>query len=162
MKASVKTTRSVSRTVKKPAVQKAKAIQRRGMGRIAHAAKRYGKQTLRDLLLSKTFHAGFKLLVGIAIGGSALYGAYAFIGNSVAQEVVISESEILTRIKKHTPLPDEKPESVARVQDPEALRGQAGLYENIKVGDYIVIYKSVAVVYDLRNDRIIALKSRQQ
>lgn len=129
---------------------------------MAHAAKRYGKQTLRDILLSRTFHAGFKVLVGLVIGGSALYGAYAFIGNSVANEVVISESEILTRIGKHTRLPIGKPIEVARVEDPENLRNQAGLYENVKEGDYIVIYPSLAVVYDLRNDRIVALKSTER
>lgn len=162
MKASFKTTRPSTRTAKKPLSSKGSSIKRSGVRKFTRAAKRYGKQTLRDLLLSKTFHAGFKVMIGLAIGGSALYGAYAFIGKSVANEVVVSESEILSRIGKHATLPSGKPEAIVRVQDPEALRNQAALYENVKEGDYIVIYPSLAVVYDLRNDRIIALKSTER
>jgi hypothetical protein len=126
---------------------------------MARSTKRYGKQTLRDLLLSKTFHNTFKVFVGLLISGSALYGAYAFIGNSVSNEVVVSKSEILARVGKHTQLPEGEPEAVVRVQDPETLQKQNDLYENVKEGDYIVIYPTLAVVYDLRNDRIVALKN---
>lgn len=162
MKASVKNTRTSSRFVKKSASTKGPSQKRADMGKITRVARRYGKQTLRDFLLSKTFHAGFKVLVSLAIGGSALYGTYAFIGKSVVNEVVVSESEILSRIGKHAVLPQGKPEAVVRVQDPETLKNQAGFYENVKEGDYIVIYPSLAVIYDLRNDRIIALKSMQR
>lgn len=162
MKAPVKTTRISSRSTRRPVSSKVSQTNRGGVRKLTRAAKRYGKQTLRDLLLSKTFHAGFKILIGLAIGSSALYGTYAFIGKSVANEVVVSESEILTRIGKHATLPPGKPEAIVRVQDPETLRSQADLYENVKEGDYIVIYSSLAVVYDLRNDRIIALKSTER
>lgn len=162
MKTPVKSTRPTMRTTKKSVSSKVSHTKRSGVGKFTRAAKRYGKQTLRDLLLSKTFHAGFKVMIGLAIGGSALYGTYAFIGKSVANEVVVSESEILTRIGKHATLPPGEPEAIVRVQDPEALRNQAALYENVKEGDYIVIYPSLAVVYDLRNDRIIALKTTER
>jgi hypothetical protein len=129
---------------------------------MARSTKRYGKQTLRDLLLSKTFHSTFKVFVGLLISGSALYGAYAFIGNSVSNDVVVSKSEILARVGKHTQLPEGEPEAVVRVQDPETLQKQNSLYENVKEGDYIVIYPTLAVVYDLRNDRIVALKNTRR
>ena len=137
-------------SVRKPAARKASLV---------ISVKRYGKRTLRDILLSKTFHSGFKILVGLAITGSAFYGAYAFIGTSISKDVVVSESEILTRVARHTELPEGKPEAIVRVQDPETLQKQASLYEHVKEGDYIVIYPTVAVVYDLRNDRIVALKT---
>lgn len=123
------------------------------------SVKRKGKETLRDILLSKTFHQGFKSLVGLLIVGSALYGTYAFIGNSIEHDVVVSKSEILARIGKHIDLPEGEPEAVVRVQDPETLKKQNNLYENVKEGDYIVIYPTLAAVYDLRSDRIIAMKS---
>lgn len=65
----------------------------------------------------------------------------------------------MARVAKHTPLPEGEPEAVVRVQDPESLKKQNNLYENVKEGDYIVIYPTLAVVYDLRNDHIVALKS---
>lgn len=129
---------------------------------IVRAAKRMGKQTLRDILLSKTFHKGFKMIIVLLISGSALYGAYALIGNSIVNDVVVSESEILTRVGKHIQLPEGRPEAVVRVQDPESLKSQAPLYGSVKEGDYIIVYPTLAVVYDLRNDHIIAMKSTRR
>ncbi|MEZ0208798.1 MAG: hypothetical protein ACAH17_01320 [Candidatus Paceibacterota bacterium] len=157
MKSSVKSnTRSTSKT---------SLVRRKSAGplsQFARSTKRYGKQTLRDILLSKTFHSGFKVLIGLLVSGSALYGAYAFIGTTIANDVVVSQSEIIARISKHTELPEGDPEAIVRVQDPETLQKQAALYENVKEGDYIVIYPTVAVVYDLRNDHIVALKSTRR
>lgn len=132
------------------------------LSRVARTTRRYGKQTLRDLLLSKTFHSAFKVVLGLLVTGSALYGAYAFIGNAVADDVVVSKSEIIARVAKHIELPNEDPEAVVRVQDAETLQKQAVLYENVKEGDYILVYQSLAVVYDLRNDHIVALKSTRK
>lgn len=129
---------------------------------LLRAVKRRSKQTLRDILLSRTFHNGFKVLVGLLISGSALYGAYALIGNSIANDVVVSKSEILLRVGKHIELPEGEPEAVVRVQDPETLQKQNGLYENVKEGDYIVVYPTLAVVYDLRNDHIVAMKRTER
>ena len=157
MKSSVKSTmRSSSRVTPLRRVSRKRG---NAFSHFARTTKRYGKQTLRDILLSKTFHSGFKVLLGLLISGSALYGAYAFIGTTVANDVVVSQSEIIARIAKHTELPEGAPEAIVRVQDPETLQKQAALYENVKEGDYIVIYPSLAVVYDLRNDHIVALKS---
>lgn len=96
------------------------------------------------------------------IAGTAMYGAYAFIGNAVVNDVVVSKSEIVARVGKHIELPEGEPEAVVRVQDAETLQGQAPLYENVKEGDYILVYPSLAVVYDLRNDHIVALKSTRR
>lgn len=131
---------------------------RGSLSKISRGAKRYGKQTLRDILLSKTFHSSFKVLIGLMVTGSALYGVYAFIGTTFGDDIVVSKSEILSRVSKHTTLPQEDPEAVVRVQDPSTLKKQNALFENAKEGDYIVMYQDLAVVYDLRNDVIIALK----
>jgi hypothetical protein len=131
-------------------------------GSLGRRTKRAVKLTLREMLLSRTLHAGFKVVFGLAIVGSCFYGAYAFIGTTVEKDVVVSQSEIVARIARHTELPHEDPEAVVRVQDPESLKKQAVLFENVKEGEYIVIYSTLAIVYDLRNDRIVALKSRER
>lgn len=162
MKPPVKqTTRINSKLTNKKSVSSSVSSRRKQtpLSKIVRSTKRYGKQTLRDLLLSKTFGGAFKVLIALLISGSALYGAYAFIGNTIANDVVVSKSEILARISKHTQLPEGEPEAVVRVQDPATLQKQNTLYENVKEGDYIVIYPTLAVVYDLRNDHIIALKT---
>ncbi len=157
MKASVRSISSKSKTASKPSQRS-----RGKVSRISRTVKRASKQTLRDILLSKTFHASFKVLFGLLVGGTMCYGAYALVGKSVHNDVVISQSEIVTRIARHTTLPAGVPTDVARVQDAEKLQGEADLYKNVKEGDYIVIYPSLVVVYDLYNDKIVALKSLSQ
>ena len=158
MKVTVRSSSSQSKTKRSTARTSTRAS-RGTVSRMAKKASRASKQTLRDILLSKTFHAGFKVLAGFFIGGSMFYGAYALVGKSVENDVVISQSEILARISKHTMLPAGNPEAVVRVQDADALQKEAIIYQNVKIGDYIVVYPSIVVVYDLYNDKIVALKS---
>ncbi len=139
-----------------------KTVKHNSMSRIARTTKRYGKRTLREILLSKTFSTTFKIVIGLMITGSALYGAYAFIGNTFANDVVVSKSEILVRVGKLTELPKGDAEAVVRVQDASALKKQNDFYLNVKEGDYIVIYPNLAIIYDLRNDTIVALKRTER
>lgn len=158
MKLSAQNTKSVPRTIRKSGTLRGTAsADKRRMG-IASSVRRYGKRTLRDMLLSKTMHAGFKVMFGLLIGGSALYGAYAVIQRTVADEVIVTESEILSRVRKHVALPEGKPDTVVRVQEPDTLRGQNTLFEGVEEGNYIIMYPTVAVVYDLRNDKIVAMR----
>lgn len=131
---------------------------RSAISTIARSTKRYGKRTLRDLLLSKTFHTTFKVFIGLLVSFSALYGAYALIGNTFANDVVVSKSEILARAAKHMELPAGNPDAVVRVQDPSTLKKENAFYENVKEGDYIIMYTNLAIIYDLRNDSIVGLK----
>ena len=138
-------------------------VKRSPLSKIARTTKRYGKKTLREILLSKTFHVSFKVIVGLMISGSALYGAYAFIGNTFANDVVVSKSEILSRVSKLVELPkEEDPDAVVRVQDAGVLKKQNDFYANVKEGDYIVMYSNIALIYDLRNDSIVAFKRTER
>ena len=156
--------KSPLRTINRRPLKKriASRTRRTPLSRIAHNTKRYGKQTLRDLLLSKTFGNSFKILIGCMIAGSALYGSYAFIGNTFANDVIVSKSEILSMVAKHTELPSEEPDAVVRVQDAPTLQKQNEFYANVKEGDYIIMYPQLAIVYDLRNDSIVALKRTER
>jgi hypothetical protein len=152
---------SRNKTRTRPPVKKT-AVKRRGtLSKIAKSTKQYGKKTLREMLLSRMFQHSFKVLIGLLISATALYGAYAFIGNTFANDVIVSKSEILARVAKHTTLPEGNPEAVVRVQDPGTLKKQNTFYENVKEGDYIIIYPKLAIIYDLRNDSVIALKSSE-
>ncbi len=116
------------------------------------------------MLLSKFFHR-LVYVVGISVLTlSALYGAYAWFNPTLERNVIVSQSEIVSRISKLTPLPShEVPEAVVRVENAEVLKKQSEFYggSTVKEGDYIVIYPSLAVIYDLRNNTIIATKRMQ-
>ncbi len=120
--------------------------------------KRYAKQGVKSMLLSQKFHTTFKVLVGVVVCSSLLYASYRFIGKSFANEVVVSQSEIIARVAKLTPLPSGEPYEIVRVQDGEDLKKQNPFYQDIKEGDYILMYKEMAVIYDLRNDTIVNMK----
>ena len=120
--------------------------------------KRYAKQGVKSMLLSRKFHTTFKVLVGVVVCSSLLYASYRFIGKTFANEVVVSQSEIISRVAKLTPLPSGEPYEIVRVQDGEDLKKQNPFYQDIKEGDYILMYKEMAVIYDLRNNTIVNMK----
>ena len=126
---------------------------------ISRSAKNLGKKSLRSILLSHTFHTGVRLaLISIFIF-VPFYGVYAYLGKTVANEIVVSKSQIIERVRELTTLPAENPEAVVRVQDAESLKRQNPFYNKVKSGDYIVMYKTLAIIYDLRNDEILAIKN---
>jgi hypothetical protein len=120
--------------------------------------KRYAKQGVRSMLLSPVFHSSFKIVTTAVIVVSMLYGSYLYIGKTFANEVVVSQSEIVARVAKLTSLPVEEPYEIVRVQDEEDLRKQNPFYKDVKEGQYILIYKNIAVIYDLRNNSIVGIK----
>jgi hypothetical protein len=120
--------------------------------------KRYAKQGVKSILLSPTFHSAFKILSVAFISFGLLYASYFFIGKTFANEVIVSQSEIIARVSKLTPLPSEVPYEVVRVQDETDLRKQNVFYKDIKEGDYILIYRDLAVIYDLRDNVIVGIK----
>lgn len=135
-----------------------KASRPSALFRALRVTKRYGKQTLRAMLLSHMFHTTFKVVVGLGISYVALHGAYVYIGKSFADDIIVSQSEIISRISKLTEIPEDMPEDIVRVQNPDDLRKQNSFYENVKEGDYIVMYPKLAVIYDLRSNSIVAVK----
>lgn len=74
----------------------------------------------------------------------------------------MSKSEIISRVAKHQMLPSLSPTDIVRVQDPEDLKRQNPFYNNIKEGDYILMYPSMAIIYDLRNDVIVGVKELKE
>lgn len=120
--------------------------------------KRYAKIGVKSVLLSPTFHGICKVTATTVIVIGMLYGAYIYIGKTFANEVVVSKSEIISRAGKLTSLPAESPYEIVRVQDQEDLRKQNPFYKDVKEGDYILMYKNMAIIYDLRNNVIVGIK----
>lgn len=120
--------------------------------------KRYAKQGIKRTLVSPVFYSSFKIIITAVVVTSMLYGSYLYIGKTFANEIVVSQSEIVARVGKLMSLPTEDPYEIVRVQDEEDLRKQNEFYKNIKEGQYILMYKNLAVIYDLRNNVIVGIK----
>ena len=120
--------------------------------------KRSLKRGAKGLLLSPMFHGLVKVATILIIISTFVYVSYRVIGKTFANEVIISKSEIIARVGKLTPLPHEEPYELVRVQDEEDLRKQNPFYKDIKEGNYIIMYPSMAIIYDLRTNTIISAK----
>jgi hypothetical protein len=118
----------------------------------------YSRRTLRDILLSRALRVASRAFVGVVMVSAAMYGVYSFASNTFAGDVIISKSEIVSRVGKLTSLPAGTPDAVVRVQDADTLKKQNSFYENVKEGDYIIMYPSLAVIYSLRTDSLVAIK----
>jgi hypothetical protein len=124
--------------------------------------KRFLKLSLKSILLSPSFHSSIKMvMIALIISGMG-YTSYRFITKTFANEVIVSQSEIVARVNKLTMLPVEDPYEIVRVQDEEDLRKQNSFYKDVKEGDYILVYKDMAVIYDLRDNTIVAIKKAEK
>ncbi|MDQ5962305.1 MAG: hypothetical protein QG653_112 [Patescibacteria group bacterium] len=116
------------------------------------------KKFIKSVLLSRSFQITVKTFLFLLLVSSFSYGTYALVGDSVAEDVIVSKSEIVKRVTELASLPVNDPQAVVRVEDAEKLQKQNDFYSTVKEGDYIVVYQDVAIIYDLRNDAIVGVK----
>ncbi len=141
--------KTVSHTVSKK--KSAASLVKRG-------AKRRAKIMVKSMLLSKSFHKVFNIAMVTLLVSCVTYVTYAGINSTIKDDVVVSKSEIVDRVTKLTILPNEALDDIVRVQDPEELKKQNSFYANVKEGDYILMYPTMAIIYDLRNNVIVSEK----
>lgn len=154
--------KNISSGVRKKTVQRGTQVVSKTKNKVSSPyvkkIKRYTKQGVKSVLLSPVFHSIFKVTSTAAVVVAMLYGSYLYIGKTFANEVIVSQSEIVARVGKLTSLPSEDPYEIVRVQDEESLRKQNPFYQDVKEGDYILMYRNLAVIYDLRNNTIVGIK----
>jgi hypothetical protein len=99
----------------------------------------------------------FTFVLVVAVITIVSYGGYN-VWDEVNAGVSVSQKEIVLKVSKHIDLPNEEPQEVVRVQDAQSLQAQNDFYKDVKEGDYILMYKNMAVIYDLRNDVVVAFR----
>lgn len=165
MKSSSSVTKKTRASSSKPKAEKTaltkvapKKIVRKAPLTTSDRIRRRSKTIFKAALLSRGFQSSVKVLSVCLVAGSSLYGVYHLVSKTFANEVVISKSEIVSRVSRLTPLPDGVPYDVVRVEDENNLKKQNEFYKDVKEGDYILMYKDMAIVYDLRNNSIVAMR----
>ncbi len=154
-----KVTEKKSKTT--PVTQKrlvTKKVNKKPLNSLSSRLEKQSKIALRSTLLSPLFQKSVKIVAITIFISTTLYGVYQLIGKTFANEVVISKSEIVSRVAKLTPLPTEPPYDVVRVEDETDLKKQNEFYKDVKEGDYILMYKEMAIIYDLRSNSIVATR----
>lgn len=155
---------SAQNKIKRPNPPQSSSLKKKKIGlffKVFYSTRRYSKQTARRMLLSKMFHSTFKIVISVLIISATFYGVYAYFHASLLNDVVVSKSEIVDRVSRLVSLPNEEPQDVVRVEDAEILKKQNSFYGNVKVGDYIIMYQRMAIIYDLRNNTIVAMKKSE-
>lgn len=131
------------------------------LSKVRYSMKRHGKRFIKNALLSHSFNVFSKVIMGIILFFAVSYGLYGYFGKAFSNDIIVSKSEIIDRVAKLTTLPPGKPDAIVRVEDAEILKKQNVFYENVKSGDYILMYPKLAIIYDLRNNSIIAVKKSE-
>lgn len=161
MKASSSLGKKSAISVSKQKAPPFKKVTNKAQTGVIKRIKRQSRNTLRSILLSHLFQRSVKTLAIVFVAGSSLYGVYHLVGKTFANEVVISKSEIVARVSKLTALPEGDPYDVVRVEDETNLKKQNEFYKDVKEGDYIVMYKDIAIIYNLRSNSIVAIRKTE-
>ena len=95
--------------------------------------------------------------------------AYGFIFGKVSNSEFTSHVSVEGNIKTNSDLekyvgrlielPKEQPVARFKVRDVEALKAQSDFYKDIKIGDYLLVYPSLIIIYDANKDIIIKTMS---
>lgn len=83
----------------------------------------------------------------------ALSGYDYYTGESASK--TLSEKEIANRISEHMIVPREDMSMMIKVKDSDGMRKQSAFYKDVQKGDYVVVYPSLAVIYNQKEDRVV-------
>jgi hypothetical protein len=67
----------------------------------------------------------------------------------------LSEKEIISKISTHMIMPKEEISMMIKVKDSEVLRKESAFYKDVQKGDYLVVYPSLAVIYNQKEDKVV-------
>lgn len=68
---------------------------------------------------------------------------------------ILSQEDVVNSLGNIINLPKEDMRVFAKVKDPISLEKESSFYAGVKRGDYIVVYPSLAVIYDAEQEKII-------
>jgi hypothetical protein len=107
--------------------------------------------------------SAFKLLRLIFVSSASVFilfiVLYGVIKSNKSNAESITQDTVISQLSKNINLPEGGPISVMRVSDAKSLSNQEDLYKNIKNGDYIIIFKSMVLVYDFDSRFIKDIKT---
>lgn len=94
------------------------------------------------------------MFVSFGVFSSAIYAQNVIKNKSLDK---VTDSYILTRLGKLDEIPNEDPIYIAKIKDDETMRKDMQMYAEAKKGDYIVVFRNKAYIYDLNNNKILKL-----
>lgn len=99
------------------------------------------------------------VLVLLAISGCAIIYGVSMVARAgmdyYGENVTPSNYSLLKKIGDQVELPKEDVKIFMKVKNPEQLKQESDFYSDIKKDDYVVIYSSLAVIYDANSDKVL-------
>lgn len=80
--------------------------------------------------------------------------------NKFSNSNSITQQSVLVQLKEEINLPDNDPNSFMRISDASSLSSQDIFYKDAKNGEYIIVYDSLALVYDFDDKKIINIRTK--
>ena len=102
--------------------------------------------------------AGYSFVKTRFTNGTTDVNSEKVYSRSVADKIN-NEKDLILYISRHIKLPDENPTVYAKVKDAQKLEGQSPFYADVKEGQYVLIYPSLAIIYDAERDVLIKTMS---
>lgn len=107
--------------------------------------------------------SAFKLLRLVFVSSSFVFLVivvlYGVIKSSRTNAESITQDTVISQLSKSIDLPDNGLVSIMRVSDAKTLSNQDSLYKNVKNGDYIIVFKTMILVYDFDSRFIKDIKT---
>ncbi len=105
----------------------------------------------RRISFSKSFKLFFLSFISLMVVVIVIYG---FVNSSRTKAESVTQDSVISQLSKRINLPNEIPHTFLRVSDAKTLASQQEFYRSVKNGDYIIVFSSIALVYDFTEDKI--------
>ena len=110
----------------------------------------------RRISLSRSFKIMFLSIVSGLVVVIVIFG---YINSAKTKAESVTQDNVISQLSKQINLPNEIPTTFLRVSDAKTLALQDEFYKNVQNGDYIIVYSSIALVYDFANNKIENIKT---
>jgi hypothetical protein len=110
----------------------------------------------RRISLSRSFKVMFLSIVSGLVVVIVIFG---YINSAKTKAESVTQENVISQLSKQISLPNETPVTFLRVSDAKSLSLQDEFYKNVQNGDYIIVYSSMALVYDFSNNKIENVKT---
>ena len=110
----------------------------------------------RRISLSRSFKVMFLSIVSGLVVVIVIFG---YINSTKTKAESVTQENVISQLSKQISLPNETPVTFLRVSDAKSLSLQDEFYKNVQNGDYIIVYSSMALVYDFSNNKIENVKT---
>lgn len=99
------------------------------------------------------------VLILIAISGCVVIYGVSMMARAgmdyYGENVTPSNYSLLNKIGEQVKLPKEEVKMFMKVKNAEELKNESDFYADIQKDNYVVIYPSMAIIYDANTDKVI-------